>query len=48
VIFRKGGPTTQDIFLVGDENPDRIPPTSGPWPSDHAGVVSTRLLPDLD
>ena len=48
VIFRKDGPTTQDIFLVGDENADRVPPPNGLWPSDHAGVVSTLLLPDLD
>lgn len=48
MIFRKGGPTTQDIFLVGDANSDRIPPPSGLWPSDHAGVVGTLLLPDLD
>jgi endonuclease/exonuclease/phosphatase family metal-dependent hydrolase len=44
VIFRKGGPTTESISLVGDQTGDRT--SGGLWPSDHAGLVGSFQLPD--
>jgi hypothetical protein len=42
VLFR-GGFQVRDVELVGEEDADRT--ESGLWPSDHAGVVSTLVLP---
>jgi hypothetical protein len=42
VLFR-GAFGIADIHLVGNSSTDRTP--SGLWPSDHAGVVATMLIP---
>lgn len=43
LILIRGGATAIDVKLVGEKPDDRA--SSGLWPSDHAGVVATLLMP---
>lgn len=45
LVFARGDFTVIEAGLVGDELGDMTP--SGLWPSDHAGVVDTVLIPHL-
>jgi endonuclease/exonuclease/phosphatase family metal-dependent hydrolase len=44
LVLLRGGIGVDGIQVIGDSTGDRTP--SGLWPSDHAGVVATREIPE--